>query len=197
MENLSSGQKSSFTRLRNQIKEEFEVLIAEINEKCAQIEEMRVLLLEDDDDGISIQSEVLNAREEANLKLDEIGTLLVNAKEKYEQLTNSHDGLVPSIESIHNDIKGLYDECYALMKAFNQSSEVLYGHQNDGLESKLRTMAQDYESSLKTNKSKADELLLQIEGALTGATNVELAKAFQDQKIHTSGLKIVGLFYLF
>ncbi|WP_226422240.1 hypothetical protein [Vibrio sp. E14] len=182
MENLSSGQKSSFTRLRNQIKDEFETLIAEIREKRDQIEEMRVLLLEDDDDGISIQSEVLNAREEANKKLEEISTLLENTEEKYELITNSHDGLVPSIESIHTDIKGVYDECYALMKSFNQSSELLYGHQNDGLESKLRTLAKDYESSLKTNRTKAEELLLQIEGALTGATNVELAKAFQDQK---------------
>ncbi|MFH4754134.1 hypothetical protein [Vibrio alginolyticus] len=61
MENLSSGQKSSFTRLRNQIKDEFEALIGEIREKRDQIEEMRLLLLEDDDDGISIQSEVLKA----------------------------------------------------------------------------------------------------------------------------------------
>ncbi|NMV24972.1 hypothetical protein HKB23_21555, partial [Vibrio parahaemolyticus] len=96
MESLSSGQKSSFTRLRNQIKDEFETLIAEIRETRDQIEEMRVLLLEDDDDGISIQSEVLNAREEANKKLEEISALLENTEEKYELITNSHDGLVPS-----------------------------------------------------------------------------------------------------
>lgn len=182
MENLSSGQKSSFTRLRNQFKSEFEALIAEIKEKRDQIEEMRLLLLEDDEDGISVQSEVLKAREEANHKLEKISALLEKTEEKYELLTNSHDGLVPSIESIHADVKGVYDECYALMKTFNLSSELLYGHQNDGLESKLRTLAKDYELSLKTNKSKADELILQIEGALIGATNVELAKAFQDQK---------------
>lgn len=182
MENLSSGQKSSFTRLRNQIKDDFEALIAEIREKRDQIEQMRILLLEDDDDGISIQSEVLNAREQANKKLQEISMLLDGAEEKYELLTNPHKGLVPTIESIHADIKDVYDECYELMKAFNQSSELLYGHKDDGLESKFRTLAKDYELSLKTNKSKTDELLLQIEGALTGATNVELAKAFQDQK---------------
>lgn len=182
IENLSTGQKSSFTRLRNQIKDEFEALITEIKEKRDQIEEMRVLLLEDDDDGISIQSEVLKVRDEANQKLEEISQLLNSTKEKYELLTNYDDGLVPSIVSIHADVKNVYDECYSLMKAFKQSSDLLFGHQNDGLESKLKILAKDYESSLKTNKSKADELLLQIEGALTGATNVELAKAFQDQK---------------
>ena len=181
-ESLSSGQKSSFTRLRNQYKDEFEALIIDMKAKRDQIEEMRAQLLEDDSNGISVRSEVLHARDEANRQLEEINNLLERSEEKYELIANSNDGIIPSIESMHTDITGIYDECYSLMKSFNLSSELLYGHQNDGLEFKLTNLAKDYELNLNNNKSKTEELLKQIEGALTGATNVELAKAFQDQK---------------
>ncbi|CAH6993568.1 conserved hypothetical protein [Vibrio chagasii] len=181
-ESLSSGQKGSFTKLRNQFKHDFNELIKDIEAKKEEIEEMRVLMLVDDDEGSSLQTQVIQARDEANTKLETISELLEQVEEKYQLLTNPSDGYFPDIQSTHEEISEIYETCSELMKKFKDSSKLLYGNDEDGLEGKMKELAATYELSLNANRAKAEELLLQIEGTLTGATNVELAKAFQDQK---------------
>jgi len=181
-DNLSSGQKGSFTRLRKKITNDFDVLLQDIESKRDEIEGMKNLLLVDDEDGDSLQTQMVQARDEANEKLAEITQLFEDVETKHSLVLSPSDGLYEEIETTHHNITQAYEECLSFMKKFKQSSDTLYGDDDNGLESNLEDLASTYEESLKTNKNKTDELLLQIEGALSGATNVELAKAFQDQK---------------
>lgn len=182
VEKLSGGQKAAFTRLKNQIKDDFDELLKDIESKRSDIEEMKNLLLIDDDEGDSLQTQMIQARDSATEKLEEITTLFEQIESKHSSITDPYEGLYKEIESTHENIAQAYDECLSLMKKFKESSDTLYGTENDGLENDLEELAITYRDSLNSNKTRADELLLQIEGALSGATNVELAKAFQDQK---------------
>lgn len=181
-DNLSSGQKGSFTRLRKKITSDFDELLKDIESKRDDIEGMKNLLLIDDDEGESLQTQMIQARDEASEKLEKITELFEQVEIKHDLVLAPVDGLYNEIETTHQNITQTYDECLSLMKKFKKSSDILYGDEDDGLENDLEELALTYKESLNSNKSKADELLLQIEGALSGATNVELAKAFQDQK---------------
>ncbi len=181
-EKLSSAQIGAFTRLKNQFKNDFELLMADIEAKRDQLEEMRVLLMVDDDEGTSVQSQIFGVREQANENLEKISSLLEDIEEKHQLITAPSDGFYPDIQSVHQDITEIYEECSELIKQFKASSDLLYGEESNGLENKLEILAKSYEESLTLSENKSAELIVQIQGALAGATNVELAKAFQDQK---------------
>ncbi|MPY01290.1 hypothetical protein [Salinivibrio sp. VYel4] len=179
---LPRGQKAAFTKLRNEIKEEHRKLFEEIENKKTEIERAKNIILIDDDEGISLQSQILEAKEKANQKLADINNMLGDVEEKYIHLTNESDGYYPEINEIYEEIQQIKVNCIELMNSFQESEKILYGENDDGLESQLKTLSEKYEKNLTDNSSKSKELINQIEGALRGATNVELAKAFKDQK---------------
>lgn len=184
-EALTSGQKGSFTKLKNQLKAESQVLIDKIREQQKEIEDLRTALLVDDEDGLSIQTEVTHARDKTNESLAEVERLLAEIEEKHEALLNHTDGIFPEIEEVNSNIAEILEETKTAREKFSQTSELLYGAELDsenGLENQLKLLLDNYHKDLEKHNIKSKELICQIEGALSGATNVELAKAFQDQK---------------
>lgn len=181
-ESLTSGQKAAFSRLRNEIKKDFDELLKDLESKKDDIERSRTLLLVDDEDGNSLETQISEARDNANTKLDEINELFDQIQSKHNLLTDPNDGLSQEIEITHNNINQAYEDSLELMEKFKKSSKRLYGVDNDGLENDLKQLAEDYTNSLNSNENRSKELLVQIEDALSGSMNVELAKAFQEQK---------------
>ncbi|GAA5217200.1 hypothetical protein ACFSJ3_14185 [Corallincola platygyrae] len=183
-ENLTPGQKGSFTRLRNQIKEEANTLLGELRQNKHEISELHKYLLEDDDEGKCLKSQLQDSKNEISDIVERTDSLLTEIIVTHERIHEASNGLLPEIESSKFEIEEILEETSASRKKFKESYVRLYGDQDseEGLESKLESLFEKYEDDLETHQSRSEELLAQIEGALSGATNVELAKAFQDQK---------------
>jgi len=183
-EKLTSGQKSSFTRLKNQIKSEAEELLTELRKQKQEISDLRVYLLDDDDEGICVKTQIDNAKNEVVENLEKIETLLGEIEATHSKVHSSSEGLFPEIRYTKEAIDEILEETSKSRDKFIESYDKLYGHGESeiGLEKKLSDLFEKYEGDLISHQDKSSELILQIEGALSGATNVELAKAFQDQK---------------
>ena len=183
-DNLTSGQKGSFTKLKNQIKEESRSLLDDIHKKKHEIDELRTYLLEDDEDGSCLKSQADEAFEEISEHLKNVERLSSSIEGAYNNIFEKPDGVYEGINSIAEDLKEIQEETSEIRRRFSESYKKLYGDEESdtGLEAKLVELFNTYEENLGTHRSKSDELILQIEGALSGATNLELAKAFQDQK---------------
>lgn len=183
-ENLTSGQKGSFTRLKNQIKEDADALLGELRQQKKEISDLRTYLLEDDDEGQCLKTQFESSKIEISDIVEKTDSLLAEIVDTHERIHEASTGLLPEIESSKLEIDEILEETSSSRKKFKDSYVRLYGEEDseEGLESKLESLFDKYEGDLVTHQSKSEELLAQIEGALSGATNVELAKAFQDQK---------------
>ena len=183
-ENLTSGQKSSFTRLKNQIKNEAEGLLTELREQKQEISDLRIYLLDDDDEGVCVKTQIDNAKKEVIENLERIESLLGEIEESHGKIHSTSEGFFPEIKSAKEAIDEILEETSESREKFIESYNKLYGHDDStgGLEKRLSDLFEKYEEDLISHQEKSGELILQIEGALSGATNVELAKAFQDQK---------------
>ena len=181
-ENLTSGQKGSFTRLKNQIKNEANELLGELHNQKKEISDLHKYLLEDDDEGLCLATQFENLKNKIS-----------NIDNTHERIHQDSTGLLPEIESSKQEIEEILKESTTSRKKFKESYIKLYGEDDssEGLESKLESLYDKYVNELNTHQSKSEELLAQIEGALSGATNVELSKAFQDQKKSYTWPKII------
>ncbi|MCT2530197.1 hypothetical protein N2382_04930 [SAR92 clade bacterium H921] len=159
----TSGQKSAFSRLLNECKEEFSDFMQDLNNKKNDIENARKTILVDDDD-TSLQTQINKACDSADENCEEISRLLTDIKQKHTCITEAESGYFPKIESTYNQTE-------ELMSKFQTSSQLIYGDENNGIQNELEQML-----------SKSEELLRQVENTFAGATNTELAKAFHDQK---------------
>ncbi|MFA5477974.1 MAG: hypothetical protein WC271_14875 [Bacteroidales bacterium] len=187
-ENLTPGQKGSFTRLKNQIKEEADALLGELRQQKQEISKLRTYLLEDDNEGQCLKTQFENSKIEISDAVERTDSLLTEIVNTHERIHEASTGLLPEIESSKLEVDEILEETSSLRKKFKDSYIRLYGDEDpaEGLESKLESLFDKYEQDLEQHQSKSEELLAQIEGALSGATNVELAKAFQDQKLSYS-----------
>lgn len=184
-ENFSSGQKGSFTRLKNEIKAEADTLLAELKQHEQDISNLRKYLLEDDAvEGSCLQTQFDDTKTNIDEIVERIGTQFSEIEASHKRIHDVSTGLFPEIETTKLEIDNIYEETSSARKKFSDSYRKLYGdnEEEQGLESKLKSLFSDYESNLDEHKSRSEELIHQIEGALSGATNVELAKAFYDQK---------------
>ncbi len=181
---MTSGQKASFTRLKNQIKDEADSLLGELRDQKQEISELHTYLLEDDEEGLCLKSQFENSKVEISDAVERTETLLSEIIATHERIHEASSGLLPEIESTKLEVDEILEETSSSRKKFKDSYIKLYGDEDptEGLESKLESLFDKYEQDLIGHQSKSEELLAQIEGALSGATNVELAKAFQDQK---------------
>lgn len=141
-------------------------------------------MLEDDEDGICLKSQADKAFEKISESLKNVERLTGSVESAYNHIFEKPDGIYEGINSIAEYLKGIQDETSEIRRRFSESYTNLYGDSDteSGLEAKLFELFNIYKNNLDTHQSKSNELILQIEGALSGATNVELAKAFQDQK---------------
>lgn len=181
---LTPAQKGSFTKLKNQIKEEARALLDDIHKQKREIDELRTYLLEDDEDGICLKSQAEEAFGEISEHLKRVEQLSSNIESAYNHIFEKPDGVYEGINSIAEELREIQEETAEIRRRFSESYAKIYGDEEDdiGLEAKLIELFNTYEKRLGDHQRKSDELMLQIEGALSGATNVELAKAFQDQK---------------
>jgi uncharacterized membrane-anchored protein YhcB (DUF1043 family) len=183
-ENLTSGQRGSFTRLKNQIKGEAEALLAELHQQKNEIDELRTYLLEDDEGGQCLKTQFNNSKVEMESAIERTEELLSEIETAHTKILAASVGLFPEIESAKDEVDTILEETSEVRKRFNESFIKLYGDGDNetGLEERLSILFDKYKDDLISHQAKSNELIKQIEGALSGATNVELAKAFQDQK---------------
>lgn len=164
IEDQTPGQKGAFTKYLNDCNRKFSIFMEELENKKNDIENAHKKVFHDDDDQISLLSQITTSCESADEKLAEISSVLVDIKQKYELITKAETGYFPTIEAA-------YEKSEELIRNFQDSAQLIYGDENNGLENELAQMQQ---------KSKG--LIIEVENTLAGATNIELAKAFCDQK---------------
>lgn len=181
---LTPAQKGSFTKLKNQIKEEARAMLDELHKQKREIDDLRTYLLEDDEGGVSLKSQAEEAFSEISEYLRKVEHLSRNIEIAYNDIFEGPDGVYEGIISIVEELREVQAETAEIRGRFSESYTKIYGdEENDtGLEAKFIELSNTHEKVLDAHQRKSNELILQIEGALSGATNVELAKAFQDQK---------------
>lgn len=174
-EDLTSGQKSWVTKTLKPIKEEAEQILSDLKDKQDEISELYDYLLCDDQEETCLKTQL-------QVMLHEANDLDSSIKEINAKINCPDAGVLPDIESAKGQIDSILEDASASIKKFSETHTMLYGDGNSvgGLESKFKFLCNE-----------SEKLQSQVEGTLAGATNVELAKAFEKQKKSYSAPKIV------